>query len=60
MLARISTHLGETRVSNAVDWLVLGVGVIMLTTAIVGTVVTPAMAIQAESDLANARESAAL
>ncbi|MEM9435748.1 MAG: hypothetical protein AAGA15_01795 [Pseudomonadota bacterium] len=51
MLARISTHLGETRVSAAVDWVVLAVGVIMLVSAIIGTVVTPAMAVEAERPL---------
>ncbi len=60
MLSNISTHLNGSRVSGLADWSVLALGVVMLTAAIVGTVVTPAMSIQAEADLTNARESAAL
>jgi len=58
MLARISTHLSETRVSSTVDWAVLAVGVLMLTTAVVGTVMAPGVSIQAEVDLATGASAA--
>ncbi|MEM1238178.1 MAG: hypothetical protein AAGI10_14510 [Pseudomonadota bacterium] len=60
MLSKVSEHLSNTQISPRADWAVLAVGVFMLTTAIVGTVVTPAVQIQAETDLEAARESAAL
>lgn len=60
MLSKISNHLRDTNVSHVADWAVLAIGVIMLTTAIVGTVISPALAIQADVDLEKARESAAL
>ena len=60
MLSKISDHLSDTKISPRADLAVLAFGVLMLTTAIVGTVISPAMEIQAQSDFETARESAAL
>ncbi|MCH2075708.1 MAG: hypothetical protein MK180_02320 [Rhodobacteraceae bacterium] len=60
MLSKISTHLRDATITPKADWAVLTVGVLMLTSAIVTAVVAPATALQAESDLKMARETAAL
>ncbi|MEM1234534.1 MAG: hypothetical protein AAGH70_10435 [Pseudomonadota bacterium] len=60
MVSKISTHLRDSAITPMADWAVLAVGVLMLTSAIVGTVVAPALDMQAEADMAVARENAAL
>ncbi|MEM1374955.1 MAG: hypothetical protein AAGF78_11305 [Pseudomonadota bacterium] len=60
MLSKFSTHLRGSAITPVADWAVLAVGVLMLTSAIVGTVVAPALDMQAEADMAVARENAAL
>ncbi|MEM6478833.1 MAG: hypothetical protein AAF841_05160 [Pseudomonadota bacterium] len=59
-MSKISAHLASSRISHVADWAVLTLGVLMLTTAIIGTIVTPAISIQADADLETARANAAL
>lgn len=60
MLTSIATHLQSTRISAAADWAVLVIGAVMLTTAIVGTLVTPGVAMQDHVHTEEARTKAAL
>ncbi|MEO1798576.1 MAG: hypothetical protein AAFR53_16465 [Pseudomonadota bacterium] len=58
MLARISTQLSETRMGRTADWAVLTLGVLMLTTAILGTLMTTDVTVQ--TDVAVAEDTATL
>ena len=60
MLSTLRTHLEGNRVSAVADWAVLLVGAVMLTTAIVGTLVTPATDMQSHVLTETARDRASL
>ena len=60
MLSKTSSTPRLMRLSDMADWAVLALGVIMLTTAVVGTVVTPPMDVRAEAELAARQNNAAL
>ncbi|MEM8591266.1 MAG: hypothetical protein AAGF13_01950 [Pseudomonadota bacterium] len=60
MLSKISNAWSAKRFSEVADWAVLTVGVVMLATAVAGTLLTPAPTIQAGADLAGTATNAAL
>lgn len=60
MLSTLRQHLEGNRVSAIADWAVLVLGAVMLTTAIVGTLLTPASDMQTHVLTEAARDRAAL
>ncbi|WP_147127347.1 hypothetical protein [Shimia ponticola] len=60
MLSTLRQHLEGNRVSAIADWAVLVLGAVMLTTAIVGTLLTPASDMQTHALTQAAHDRAAL
>jgi len=60
MLSTLRQHLEGNRISAIADWAVLVLGAVMLTTAIVGTLLMPAQDMQTHVLTEVARDRAAL